>query len=433
MKFRRFLAILGIVLVSWGGVVFSQTQPWITRQGRAKVFNALVGVFEDHYWDPAYRDWQAWAARYRDSALDAGSRVTFDNIIRRMVGELGDDHSSWLGIVNHPVGDEAPPALTPQLGFRQGFLPGVGMVIERSYQGTPAGDAGLRRGDIIEQVNGEDVRRLGTPYQANEVMVRAVGAGGDVSLKLKRGLERFSVSLQPEAFARAEVEDRPQGEMLDATTGYLYLPSFSEGVAGEFHRLLAELQARGAESLVLDLRGNLGGRLGELGLVLGAFIEGSWADAVSRGELVWRGRYDHEREFGVNVLEEPDGDVLSLDRVAAPTFFTGPLAVLVDRDNSSAGEIAPLVLQDFGRAAVIGEPTLGNVEAIQGFELPDGSLVMVAVANLQGVDGQDFSQGVTPDVLAVEDLAGLARGFDAPLAEALRYLKNLPFTPGKFF
>ena len=116
-----------------------------------------------------------------------------------------------------------------------------------------------------------------------------------------------------------------------------------------------------------------------------------------------------------------------------PASFGGALVVLVDHTNSSAGEIAALVLQNLGRATIVGEATEGNVEAVRGFKLPDGSLVMVAVANMQSAAGETFDGGVVPDVEARETLEELARGFDAPVAEALRALKALPFTPGKFF
>ncbi len=131
--------------------------------------------------------------------------------------------------------------------------------------------------------------------------------------------------------------------------------------------------------------------------------------------------------------EEDGGQVLSRTSLKAPVRFDGPLVVLVDSRNSSAGEVTALALQDLGRAAVVGQPTSGNVEALRTFDLPDGSWVMVAVANLNGINGLVFSEGVQPEVIAAEDLHQLARGFDAPVAEAVCLLNGLPFTPGKFF
>jgi len=92
-----------------------------------------------------------------------------------------------------------------------------------------------------------------------------------------------------------------------------------------------------------------------------------------------------------------------------------------------------MVLREQGRATIIGETTGGNVEAVRGFDLPDGSVVMVAVANVEGTSGAPFDAGLIPDIEAIATLEELARGYDAPVAEALRTLRGLSFTPNKFF
>ena len=121
-------------------------------------------------------------------------------------------------------------------------------------------------------------------YEVSAAFRTAV-ATGEVRLEVQRKRESLQVTLIPAPVYWAEVQGLPQAEMLDATTGYLYMPTFNTPrVAEEVHRLLTDLEAQGARSLVLDLRGNLGGRLSELGLVLGAFVEGPWAQAVSREE-----------------------------------------------------------------------------------------------------------------------------------------------------
>ena len=404
---------------------------WATQGGREIVFDALVDIFRDNYWDETFTDWDGWAESYRDDALSAPTRGAFDAVAARMVRALDDHHSSWVGLVDFvDAGDEAPRGrASPGLGIVHDYLPGSGVVVRRVYPLTPAAEV-LRRGDVIRSVNGRDARELGS-YGAGGLFRSAV-ATGEVRLEVQRKREHILVTLTPAPVAWAEVQGLPQAEMLDATTGYLYLPTFNTPqVAEEAHRLLTDLQEQGARSLVLDLRGNLGGRLSELGLVLGAFVEGPWAQAVSRGGVVWRSSYKLEEGAGHSLLE--GADLFKDDLLEHPASFGGALVVLVDETNSSAGEIAALVLQNLGRATVIGEATEGNVEAVRGFRLPDGSLVMVAVANMQSATGETFDGGVVPDVEARETLEELARGFDAPVAEALRALKELPFTPGRFF
>jgi carboxyl-terminal processing protease len=406
-----------------------------SAEGRELVFNALVDVFRHNYWNENHLDWDAWADQYRDAALEATSHAAFDSVARRMVNAIGDGHSNWIGRVSYVESEDLIPRERARvgIGIQHAFLPGVGIVVERVFPNTPAEQAGLKRGDVIIRVNGEDVRSLASSYLVDNTLSSAI-----VTRELKLGVRRrqahLNVDLTPEPVRFDEVQAIPQAEMLDATTGYIYLPTFNvANVAHDVHARLDTLQQKGAESLVLDLRGNLGGRLSELGLVLGAFIEGPWAQAVSRGSITWQSSYEVKRGQGFNILAGLDDAVFSEQILDNPVRFNGPLAVLVNEQNSSAGEIAAMVLQSMGRATIIGQATSGNVEAVRGFDLPDGSLVMVAVANVQSIQGDAFDRGVQPDIEAYEDLHELARGFDAPLSEAVRVLKGLPFTPGRYF
>ncbi len=433
----RSVSVLLIVIFLLTGA-FAQRQELISSvEGRETVFDALVSVLEENYWDPNYRDWGAWAEDYRNDALAAQSRFAFDRVARRMIGDLNDDHSSWVGLVRYVEEDAGEPRddvfARRGLGFQHEYVDGVGVVVLRVYPQTPANDAGLQRGDVIVRVNDTDIQQLGPSDNPGRILATAVSLG-DVDLTITRRNQAQTLTITPAPVVFDAVQQLPQARMLDDTTGYLYIPTFNTArVADDVHRLISDLQAQGAEALVLDLRGNLGGRLSELGLVLGAFVQGPLAQAVSRGSVAWQSSYEVVDNEGYSLLTDPNGANLSELALDSPIYFQGPLAVLVDSRNSSAGEIAPLVLQSMGRAQVIGEPTSGNVEAVRGFDLPDGSLVMVAVANLQSIDGDAFDEGVQPDVLATTDIRELARGFDAPVAEALRVVKELPFTPGRFF
>ncbi|CAN5604909.1 hypothetical protein BH24DEI1_BH24DEI1_11550 [soil metagenome] len=403
-------------------------------EGRTLVFDALVDVFKEFYWNEDHLDWDAWAAAFREEALAGSSRHDFELVARKMVSAVADDHSSWLGL-SSDGGDESMAATrTLGLGFQHDFLSGTGMVVLRVFPDTPAAAGGLRRGDVIARINERGLGDAVSSRSPAALLDSAIRAG-KVELTVRRGAELHELSLEPAEIALAALSEMPQADMLDAGTGYLYLPSFNHsGVAARAHALLSDLKAQGATALVLDMRGNLGGRLSELGLFLGSFIEGPWAQALSRGAFAWRANYSVVEGKAQSWLETEDGLVFSrLALETAPEHWGGPLVVLADYRNSSAGELAPLILQAAGRAKVVGEATSGNVEAVRGFDLPDGSTVLVAVANLQSATGASFDDGLSPDVYATETLSELARGFDAPVAEAQRLLHELPFTPGKFF
>jgi carboxyl-terminal processing protease len=412
--------------------VFAAPDLWDTPEGRARIFDAVVNVFEDNYWNQGYRDWKAWSSEFREDALAADSRSDFDSAMRRMVSSLSDDHSRWLGQLGQLDFSGVTIEGERGLGVQHSYLPSTGIVIERVFPDTPASMAGLQRGDVIVRIGAEDVREANS-YHISELLSSAVKEN-EVTLEIRRKSQRLDLRITPAAISFEAVRDLPQARLLDSTTGYIYLPTFlHSGIAQDVHTLIADLESQGATSLVLDLRDNPGGRLDELGLVLGAFIEGDWAKAVRHNEVVWQSSYELHNGQGRGRLETPEGQLIAQYALEAPIQFSGPLAVIVSENNSSAGEISALVLQNLKRATIIGEKTSGNVEAIQDFSMPDGSVMMIAVANMEGIDGTDFTTGIMPDVEVSGTLQELARGYDAPLAEAIKAVKALPFTPGKYF
>lgn len=399
---------------------------------RDRVFEAVVDVFKDHYWQVDRLDWDAWSSRYRAPALTAPTRQAFDRTMRRMIEAVGDDHSTWLGLASY-AGEEDGDGGELGFGILSRFVSGVGMVIERVLPRSPAERAGLVRGDTLVAVNGGPLAALGRA-SASQRLEDAIDAGTLIA-EVRRARDAFEVRLEPMRLSTKHLMAEPTGRLLPEGTGYLYVPSFTREDTGVLvHDQVRRLEALGARRLVLDLRGNTGGNLNQLGIVLGAFMgPGEWAMAVARQTVAWRATYELEGGEGVSRLTAPNGHVVGQARVHRPVLFDGPLAVVVDADTSSAAEVAAKVLQRGGRARVVGQRTPGNVEAVQGFPLLDGSVVMVAVANLEGADGASFDDGVTPDVVAVVDTRDLARGFDAPVAVAQSLLAPLPFLPGKVF
>jgi len=236
-----------------------------------------------------------------------------------------------------------------------------------------------------------------------------------------------------------DVAARPYAVMLDEAVGYLHVPTFNDpGVGAAVHAAVRDLVAAGAASLVLDLRGNLGGRLVEAGLAIGAFVDGTWARATARGEVAWLATYAIEHgagraPIGVARLVAPGGAVVAEARLPDPVRFHGPVVVVVGSESASAGEIVAAALLDAGRARIVGEPTQGNVEAVRAYALSDGSRVLVAIARVEGPAGAAFDAGVQPEVRARAGVLDLARGLDPPVAEARRLLGGLPFTPGRLF
>jgi len=308
------------------------------------------------------------------------------------------------------------------------------VVVERVYAESSAAAAGLRRGDVLVQLGDTPLLGLAGWLQVEQLWMTATLQAG-ATLWVQRGSTRVAL-VWPRAGRWPGRPDAPYATMLDSPVGYLHIPTFQElGVAAEVHRLVASLGAQGARSLVVDLRGNSGGRLLEAGLVTAIFSEGVWAVAVAREGVAWRGTaaFDAGRDTLTARLLEPGGGNLGEAELVSPTRFHGELVVLIDADTASAAEVVAGSLAALGRALVVGEPSAGNVEAVRLYRLSDGSRVLIAIAELAAADGSPIADGVTPSARLRASPEDLARGVDPPLAEALRRLGGLPFTPGRIF
>ncbi|MCB0790736.1 MAG: S41 family peptidase [Flavobacteriales bacterium] len=234
---------------------------------------------------------------------------------------------------------------------------GDGVVISEPYEGYPAAKAGIWAGDMILEIDGQKVKGLGT----DEVSKLLKGQAGST---VKVVLERQGRQPQEKSLVREEIKipDVPYKGMVDEAhhVGYLKLNSFTQTASYEVRNALKELKEKGAEKVILDLRGNGGGLLREAVNIVNLF--------VPKGQLVveTKGRID-EWDKSYRTLSEPfDAEI--------------PLVVLVDGGSASASEIVSGSLQDLDRAVIIGERTYGKGLVQQTRDLFYNAKLKVTVA-----------------------------------------------------
>jgi carboxyl-terminal processing protease len=255
-----------------------------------------------------------------------------------------------------------------------------GLIVVNALSGGPAAEAGLRKGDLIESVNGKPV--------AGETLEAAVNLitgppGSRVTLGVRRE-ER--VADVPLVRRRVEVHSVSEAKMLDQNVGYIKLDKFAQNSSEEFDRALWGLYREGMKSLVIDVRGNPGGLLTTAIQMCNKF--------VPSGTLVsTRGR------------DVADNSIEQADRKHA---WKVPMAVLVDENSASASEIFAAAIQENGRGLIVGERTYGKGTVQTHFPLQTVS------ANLRLTTAQFFSPsgrtmagaGVEPDIHAESDRIG---------------------------
>jgi carboxyl-terminal processing protease len=267
------------------------------------------------------------------------------------------------------------------LGVRLG-LPE--MVIREVYPDSPAAQAGLRAGDQLVRVDGRPLAGLDREHASG--LIR--GPEGSVAeLVVRRPTEADDWLVWVPR--RPIVVPQLSADWLDDATAYLRLRSFPEGTTiDQVEQALVDFEQHGACGLVLDLRGNVGGRL-EVGARL----------------------LSHFLPPGAPVLERIDrsgGDRTWVAEAGWP--FGRPLVVLVDDGTASMGELFAAAIQDNHVGMIIGSRTAGNVAGGMAFPLGDGSGLAVTVLDIHSAAGRTLNRvGVAPDRAATDSVLEQAR------------------------
>jgi C-terminal peptidase prc len=200
---------------------------------------------------------------------------------------------------------------------------------------------------------------------------------GDALKALAGATVDLDVPIVRDTIAQPKVETRDLGNGV----GYIKLSQFSRSVSSEFDTALSSTLAKGASSIVLDLRGNSGGYVNEAVAIASQFLK---ENAIVFTEERADGKRDYTATAGGRAL-------------------TQPLVVLVDRGTASAAEILSAALHDNGRAKLVGEKTYGKgTEQLQQ-TLTDGGGVRITVARWLTPSGVwVHHQGIDPDVTVTD-------------------------------
>ncbi|MFE0951235.1 S41 family peptidase [Streptomyces mutabilis] len=262
-----------------------------------------------------------------------------------------------------------------------GRYTGVGLSARRERDGrievtevrsdSPAAEAGIREGDRLRTVDGERVD--GRPVTEVVSILRGDAeddpAGTAVRLGLERGTRAWTETLRR---ARLSTEPVTVRTLADGLT-VVRVTSFTKGV-GDQVRSEVERLPSGA-GVVLDLRGNSGGLVGEAVTAASAFLDGGLVTT-----------YDVDGDQRA-LHAEPGGDT------------TRPLVALVDGGTMSAAELLTGALQDRGRAVVLGSRTFGKGSVQMPSRLPGGSVAELTVGHYRTPLGRDVDgTGITPDL-----------------------------------
>jgi len=350
-----------------------------------KVFEELWETVRENYLYTDYNgiDWQATHNEYLQKLGSGLSDDVFYTALQEMVYLLGDDHSVYLS--PQDVAEEEA-----QFSGNQNFV-GVGFLLspvpERqratvllTFPGSPAEEGGISSRDSVLAVDGQPVldendriRNIIRGPEGTPVMLTIQTPGGeprDLTLVRRRITGPIPVPYK--------VITGPGGQRV----GYILLVTLADGTADD--QVQAALEAMNAEAhldgLIIDNRQNEGGTDTVLRGILAYFTGGQLGSFTSRAA-----------ERPLHVWPEDVSGSQDL-----------PLVVLVGPNTVSYGEVMSGVLQDSGRAYLIGETTDGNVETLLGYNFSDGSRAWIAHDSFrpQFHPEQDWEKnGIQPDLI----------------------------------
>jgi carboxyl-terminal processing protease len=316
--------------------------------------------------------WNTIQRFYVDRSAVKPLPLTF-GAISGMVDALGDTgHSRFL----------TPGMVQKEENFALGRFVGIGvevrmkgghLVIVAPLDGSPAQKAGLQSNDMILKVNGQDV----TGLPLDQVVESIAGKEGTpVNLTI---LNPATGRLREVRLIRASItiHNVSWQHLPGEPVAQVRIAGFSEGVTQDLEKVLKRIKTGGLKGIVLDLRDNPGGLLGEAVGAASQFLKGGnvLLTKNAKGETA-------------PVPVRPGGVALEI-----------PLVVLINSGTASAAEIVSGALQDAGRAVLIGQTSFGTGTVLRDFFLSDGSALLLAVEEWLTPDGHTiWHKGVVPNV-----------------------------------
>jgi len=397
-----------------------RAKAYATREGRLRIFDEVWEQVRERYFDPTFGgvDWQGARVELRPLAADARDASVLYAVLRRMLGRLRDPHTR---VFAPGEGTDWRVQRYVSVGVSARELGGA-LVVADVERDSRAARSGLRAGDELLRIDGEDAasllaRRLsetaagGTRASRLQAIARLFDgpAGSAVSVDFRRAGETRTraAELTRESRTRVPTFDAKR----EGGARLVRFNIFTPEVAAQFARTL-RTQLKNARSLVIDLRDNGGGEADSMadvasGLLPAGLSLGRFTDRAGQVKL------------------EPFTRAALLSSAETLERFRGPVVVLTNARTASAAEVFAAALRERRRALVVGEQTCGCVLGIRRRHvLPDGGVLDVSEMDYRTAAGSRLEgAGLTPDMQVAPTLEDLRRGRSRALALALELLK----------
>jgi len=309
-----------------------------------------------------------------DYVDEVGNKEIFYGAIRGMMKALHDPYSRFLDendfneFKEDITGDFVGVGI--EISARDGEI-----VLISPIEDSPAAKAGIKEGDVIEKVNDVSIKNKSVPD-----IVKMIRGRSDTTVKMQVRREGFDEPLEL-TLKRAVIHTSSVAyDMIEnSDIGYLRIKIFGDDTTREVEKALKFFTAKGVSNLIVDLRGNPGGKLDDAIQISDFFLEKGKTIVTTKG-----------RKGSGNITEA---------KSTSDPIYRGKVIVLVNKGSASASEILAGAIKDNNRGKLLGERTFGKGVVQRLFNLTDVIGITLTVAKYYTPSGVSIhGTGILPDI-----------------------------------
>ena len=325
-----------------------------------------------------------------------------EGAVRGYIEGLGDPYTEYISkeemeeYMQDTLGNYVGIGIYMTTNAKNGHI-----VVLATMKGSPAENAGLKPGDEIIRVDGEDC----TTKNSTEVSNKIKGEEGTtVKLEILRDNQTLTFEVKRENIKVNPVE----GKVVNDNIGYIKFTSFDETTAEDFKTTYEQLASQNIQSLIIDLRNNGGGLVDQAVDIADYFLE--------KGQVVI---YEVDKNGNEEAEMSENDPIINI-----------PVVILTNENTASASEILAGSLKDYGKATIVGTTTYGKGVIQQILSFKDGSGLKITTEEYQTPNHNKINKiGIEPDEVVelpdtVENELDVPEDQDTQLQKAIEILKN---------